>query len=306
MGVLTVRNNSFKEGHAPCPVKDISANELDNSQATTKTVDIEEEIIAMAHPPIIISEEDAHHNQEHVKETRFHTSLIKDSIQVQKCHKVNDDEIHEENPHLEDYMIPHHSVHVERPEEADKAAGEKSCTQEATDKVVSTKMECCTHVTLHTEATSSSTAVEDEPQETPKRKVHFGTVLVREYDMILGDHPCCGYGPPVTLDWDYLEYEPLDVNDYEFHRPPRRGLRGLLLNYYMRMKLLSDAGYTKVDFRASKKQMSRAKMNRSMTKKVAYNYPLMKVEDAVESACRKFKRLIKQDHWKADKLCLAA
>jgi hypothetical protein len=33
---------------------------------------------------------------------------------------------------------------------------------------------------------------------------------------------------------------------------------------------------------------------------VAYP-PLLKVEDAVESARRKFKRLLKDDHWKSQK-----
>jgi len=287
MCMLTVRNTRVDERPSHCPIKDPALKDLDDSRSTAITVDSEvENEIPITRLPIVICEDDAHHN--YAKETYFHTSLIKDSVQVQKYHKVNDDERHEENPHLEDFLIPHHSVHIERPEEAE-AAGEKSTTDN----------ECSTQGILHTKASA--------PKETQEkqRKVHFGTVVVRDYDIILGDHPCCSYGPPLTLDWDYLEYEPLDVNEYEFHHPPRRNVREMVLNYYLRKKLLSNAGYTKLDFKLSKKEVKRAKLNRSLTRQIVAHYPLSKVEAAVESACRKLKRLIKEDHWKADRRCLA-
>ena len=64
----------------------------------------------------------------------------------------------------------------------------------------------------------------DAPQEQTKnpskRQVNWGSIRVRDYGRILGENPCCSYGPPLTLDWDYEEYEPLDVDTYEFHQPP--------------------------------------------------------------------------------------
>jgi len=210
----------------------------------------------------------------HAKETHWHTSRIKDTIRVQGHHTVNDDEVHEENPHLEDFLIPHHSVHVE-PAENILCSAQRESTRGSI-------------LHAHTVAT-------------PKRKVHFGEVLVRDYEMILGDHPCCSYGPPVTIDWDYLEYEPLDVNEYEFHHPPRRNIKEMGLNYYKRMALLSKAGFTEVEFKQSKKLVKREKTNRSITKSIVRAFPLMKLEDAVESSCRKLKRLIKEDHWKQQK-----
>lgn len=48
------------------------------------------------------------------RETFHYRCFMDDSIAVQKRHnKVLDDEKHEENPHLEDYLHPHHFVHVE-------------------------------------------------------------------------------------------------------------------------------------------------------------------------------------------------
>mmetsp|Transcript_32482 Transcript_32482/g.68311 ORF Transcript_32482/g.68311 Transcript_32482/m.68311 type:complete len:289 (-) Transcript_32482:195-1061(-) len=287
MCTMTVRNTNVDEGPSRCPIKDPASKDLDDSCGTAKTIDrsdVEDEM-PITRPPIVICEDDAHHN--YAKETYFHTSLIKDSVQVQKYHKVNDDERHEENPHLEDFLIPHHSVHIERPEEA-----------EATGEISTTKNECCTQEILHTKASAP-----EETQE--KRKVHFGTVEVRDYDMILGDHPCCRYGPPLTLDWDYLEYEPLDVNEYEFRHPPRRNVREMGINYYFRERLLSNAGFTKLDFKLSKKEVNRVKLNRKLTQQIVAHYPLLKVEAAVESVCRKCKRLVKEDHWKADKRRLA-
>eukprot|EP01083_Nonionella_stella_P259490 885931_1 len=133
-----------------------------------------------------------------------------------------------------------------------------------------------------------------EPQEKPphrrKRKVHFGTVSVRDYDVILGDHPCCSYGPPLSLDWNFNQQEPIDVNAYEFENIPfrRKSLRGLTLNYYQRKHLLSD--YSESDFKAAKKEIKRIKSNRYITMKLACFHP---VEAAIESARRKLKKLPK-------------
>mmetsp|Transcript_25765 Transcript_25765/g.47379 ORF Transcript_25765/g.47379 Transcript_25765/m.47379 type:complete len:83 (+) Transcript_25765:3-251(+) len=73
------------------------------------------------------------------------------------------------------------------------------------------------------------------------------------------------------------------------------------LNYYRRKELLSNGGFTEVDFMLTKKELNRAKLNRSITRQVVSHSPLLKVETAVESVCRKFKRLIKEDHWKEQK-----
>lgn len=67
------------------------------------------------------------------------------------------------------------------------------------------------------------------------------------------------------------------------------------------MEILSNAGHTKVEVNQSMKDLNRAKINRSITKTMVKHYMLYKVEDAVESACRKFKRLLRDDHWKSER-----
>jgi len=126
-------------------------------------------------------------------------------------------------------------------------------------------------------------------------------VTLRDYDIILGDHPCCSYGPPITISWDYLQYESIDMDEYEFHHAPRRTLREMRLNCYQRKYLLLMAGFTEEDMEMAKKKASIAKLQRSITRNVVSYTSLLKMETAVESACRKFKRLIKDDHWKQQK-----
>ena len=105
--------------------------------------------------------------------------------------------------------------------------------------------------------------------------------------MILGDHPCTSYGPPVSLGWHYLEYDPLYVNEYEYHHSRRRPLRFLCLNYYRRKDILAANGHTVEEINKSMKEISRIKMNRSITRATL---PYQKIEEALASACRKAKK----------------
>lgn len=317
MAVLPIRKNTAGQEQSRFLVKASALEELDDSRSTTSTVNSDdvdvEEKIPMNRSPIVTCEDDAldhlglnlmqvkpivicgddiygHPEQGQVrvrvkqdlvnvklendflqvKETPFHHSQLGDSIHVQRRrNRVNDDEVHEKNSHL--------NFRVEGVKE------------------VPSKKECCTQGILHPEASPV-----ENTEEKPKRRVSFGKVLVRDYGMILGNHPCCSYGPPVTIGWNYLEYEPLDVNEYEFHHPPRRTFRQMGLNYYQRKDLLSKAGYSEVDFKLVMKEVSRAKLNRNITRQLS-SYPILKAESAVESAGRKFKRLFKDAHWKEDK-----
>lgn len=132
-----------------------------------------------------------------------------------------------------------------------------------------------------------------EPQEIPahprSRKVRFSTIVIRDYDIILGDHPCCSYGPPLTIDWEYHQHDPLEVDVYEFENAlSRRTLRGMMLNYYQRKYLLQD--YTELDFKSVVGEIKRIKSNRFITKKLSR---YQTVEAALESACRKVKRILR-------------
>jgi hypothetical protein len=223
---------------------------------------------------------------------------------------VNDCEVHEENPHLEDFMVKNHSFHIagmsmeeaaakiEAANAAAKAARVAEAAAAAADAgnavaaVTSPSRGC-----LRPETNSYY----DRPKtEKSKRKIQFDQVVVRDYEMILGEHPCVGYGPPVTIDWDYVEYNPLPVDEYEFHRPPRRNLRQMGMNYYTRKHLCELAGATEAEMKAVKKEVNKWKTNRYITRQVA-SYPAIKLYATLESALRKCRRLMKEDHWKSER-----
>jgi hypothetical protein len=48
--------------------------------------------------------------------------------------------------------------------------------------------------------------------------VDFGNVQIREYTQVIGDHPSCSSGCPLSLGWDYIQTEPESLQDYEQHK----------------------------------------------------------------------------------------
>ena len=58
----------------------------------------------------------------------------------------------------------------------------------------------------------------DHVQGKSKCHVHFSMVYVREYAVVVGDHPVCSDYLPLTLDWQHTNEKAHDVDDYESMR----------------------------------------------------------------------------------------
>lgn len=134
-----------------------------------------------------------------------------------------------------------------------------------------------------------------------KKRVCFHNIHVRDYDQTIGDNPSCSYGTPVSLDWNYQENEALSIDMYEGNRLRRRSLRDMHLNYYQRKHLLS-LRHSEQEIKAGKKTADQLKFQRSIT---SFLQPIMKLEEAVESAGRKAKRFLKPNKKWRPKKCLS-
>ena len=183
--------------------------------------------------------------------TFHYHSHFKDSISVQKRRQtVNDCEEHEENPHLQDFLVPHHTGDVKKPSSSSSEKKKKP-----------TLPRPCVSILHNADCPSRHSCEITES----KRRITFQEVTVREYDMVLGDHPNCSYGPPISLGWDYLEYEPMNVNEYEFHHSRRRNLRQLMLNFYRRQEILLK-DHTEDELKSATKEKDRVMLNRNITR----------------------------------------
>jgi hypothetical protein len=47
------------------------------------------------------------------------------------------------------------------------------------------------------------------------KAVSFGTILIREYERIPGDHPETSMGVPLTIGWKFVQRKPVSVEDFE-------------------------------------------------------------------------------------------
>lgn len=78
----------------------------------------------------------------------------------------------------------------------------------------------------------TTTLTSSRPCRQRQDSVGFSSVIIREYDQTIGDNPSVSYGPPISLDWEYTQLECVTLEHYEAHRPPRRTMRQMCMNYY--------------------------------------------------------------------------
>ena len=78
------------------------------------------------------------------------------------------------------------------------------------------------------------------PSSSSKRKVVFKDLIIRTYRSTLGDHPECKFGPPISIDWDYIEENKISLDEYEAVRSPRRSPKQMQLPSYVRKRVLRE------------------------------------------------------------------
>jgi len=118
------------------------------------------------------------------------------------------------------------------------------------DELVKRASECDLSVdSSHTDRCISDT------EEARRRSVSFDALHIRVYGLILGDHPCCTAGPPLSLGWDVVSNHRISVDEYEAGRKRRRSRTQMRLRVDERRHLLK--GESAVDLRRAERKAQR-------------------------------------------------
>lgn len=112
-------------------------------------------------------------------------------------------------------------------------------------------------LTLATEASESTFDLD--------RRVVFGSIQVREYERIVGDHPDTRIGVPLTIGWGYVERKSVPIEKYEGDRVPKGNLR---MSSITRKNILHNVfGIPEEELRAAEKEVQMIKKGRERTNK---------------------------------------
>ena len=120
-------------------------------------------------------------------------------------------------------------------------------------------------------------------------RVKFADVTVREYSRILSDNPACTKGAAVGLGWEYNIKDPVSVDAYEFAKKPPRPVSELILDRRQREEIFRQWGFTDHELAAVVRELNRLRSKRRQT---VNNLGARKVEEAIETAAVKMKRLL--------------
>ena len=120
-----------------------------------------------------------------------------------------------------------------------------------------------------------------------EKAVRFSNVTIREYPMILGDHPDVSSGPPVTIDWEHCSEEKLSV-DHHVTILPRRERCQMIMPKYYRKAVLKKMGYLNDEMVDVMKEIGAIKAQRTSTVRRS---KLLVVEELKENVQRKMKKV---------------
>jgi len=116
--------------------------------------------------------------------------------------------------------------------------------------------------------------------------VSFSHISVRKYPIILGDHPVCSNGPPVTMGWRFRAETPVDVDEYESTRPERRKPWDLIMPPEKRRTILiEEAGHTEWEIREATRGAKEVKKQRHKSARGIC------IQEAIEATERTFRGL---------------
>ena len=95
--------------------------------------------------------------------------------------------------------------------------------------------------------------------------VHFSSVQIREYPVLMGDNPGGVTGPPLTIDWEHQSENDFPIDSYEKDHPHRRSGNEMQIPSFVRATMLKDAGYSRSEIALLQKPVNIARSQRKRT-----------------------------------------
>lgn len=142
----------------------------------------------------------------------------------------------------------------------------------------------------------NSYATEDDCRVEKNRSVNvrMGEIEIRTYPVILGDHPDCSSGPPVTIAWEYSKRQVMNIDDFESNHSRRSGTE-LVMSYYDRKRLVRHySRYTDQEINEAINEVNRVKRQREWTKKMLR---FSRIEEAMGIVQRSLVQKRKRGRW---------
>lgn len=137
-----------------------------------------------------------------------------------------------------------------------------------------------------------------------EKSVTFTNLDIREYEIIPSINPGVSKGAALGIGWNYVEQEPISVNDFETYRsgPPRQ-MAEMKLTVNQRLDRLEASGYTRREIQHTIKSINIARRKRRETLESMHSHGIQEKMQEWKSALSKLiKGLKSKDDESVDSL----
>lgn len=96
------------------------------------------------------------------------------------------------------------------------------------------------------------------------KQVSWGSLNIKMYPIICGDHPDCVHGPPLTIAWDHVAEVTKSIDEVEMKRSNKTS-PATRINWLARRQLVRSLGATNEDIDEAQNESRRCRQQREAT-----------------------------------------
>lgn len=96
------------------------------------------------------------------------------------------------------------------------------------------------------------------------KQVSWGTLSIKMYPIICGDHPDCVHGPPLTIAWDHVAEVTKSIDEVELLRSNKTS-PATRINWLARRQLVRSLGATNEEIDEAQNESRRCRLRREAT-----------------------------------------